>query len=691
MKVTIKTKLLFLSIAVLSIPYVGYQYLREMEQYLRDSLEASLIDTAIAVSGPLHNKGELFSTNARSAIPSIFVHKLSHAIQMDGYTDDWMSYLSWSNTYSQNEGDTQDSLSYKFIISRYQQYYYALLQVEDPELVYRLQDDPGALNNDHINLTFTTPDGDLKHYFFSPSAPGEFTPVELISIKDEYGVESREYSYRTNVSGYWRQTQTGYNLEIRLPVTVIGDAMGIVVTDVDDPLSRANKSVVGTSGEQTYLSPGRILQSSPEVEAMIETYSRTEGRRIWVLNSYGQVLASTGNLSRELAGASVNLLYSLLLPPVHQRFSDDLSGASRLQGDEISNALNGILSSRWRTSPDERAIIVSAAAPVMINNDINGVVVVEETTSHIQIQQRQAMASLYNKSLFVFVFVTALLLLFATRLSIRIRQLERDAASAIDQHGRVVGKFRTSHSTDEIGDLSRNYAAMLDRLKEYNHYLENMAGRLSHELRTPITVVQSSLEQITQVNSEIDKETYLERAREGVHRLNTIVIRLSEATRLEQALQNTQRYKEDVKEILNKCIEGYRGAFSDVEFLINVPDNDVYRNISADLIVQMLDKVIKNAMDFQTKETPIEITLETNETNWSISVVNYGETLTDLMDEQLFNSMISFRDKKAKNEPHLGLGLYIVRLIVEFHNGSVSAKNLANGKGVKIKMVFAGT
>ena len=687
MKVTIKTKLLFLSIAVLSIPYVGYQYLREMEQYLRDSLEASLIDAAIAVSGPLHNKGDLFSTNVQSVIPSIFVHKLSHAIQMDGYTDDWMSYLSWSNTYSQN--DTQDPLSYKFIISRYQQYYYALLQVEDSELVYRVQDDPGALNNDHINLTFTTPDGDLKHYFFSPSASGEFTPFELINVRDEYGVENREYSYRTNVSAYWRQTQAGYNLEIRLPVTVIGESMGIVVTNVDDQNSRVNKSVIGTSGERTHLTPGRILQSSPELETMIETYSRTEGRGIWVLDRYGQVLASTGNLSRELAGATVNLLYSLLLPPVHQRFSDDLSGASRLQGDEISNALNGIPSSRWRTSPDERAIIVSASAPVMINNDINGVVVVEETTSHIQIQQRQAMASLYNKSLFAFIFVTVLLLLFATRLSIRIRQLERDAASAIDQHGRVVGQIRTSHSTDEIGDLSRNYAAMLDRLKEYNHYLEDMAGRLSHELRTPITVVQSSLEQLTQLNSENDKETYLERAREGVHRLNTIVIRLSEATRLEQALQNTERHKENVKDILNKCIEGYRGAFPDVDFFINTPDDDVYQNISADLIVQMLDKVIKNAMDFQIKGTPIEITLDVDEANWSISVVNYGETLPDLMDEQLFNSIISFRDKKAKSEPHLGLGLYIVRLIVEFHNGSVSASNLPNGKGVKIKMLFA--
>ena len=50
------------------------------------------------------------------------------------------------------------------------------------------------------------------------------------------------------------------------------------------------------------------------------------------------------------------------------------------------------------------------------------------------------------------------------------------------------------------------------------------------------------------------------------------------------------------------------------------------------------------------------------------------------MEKQLFQSMVSIREKKGKNdEPHLGLGLHIVRLIAEFHNGEVSARNLVDG------------
>ncbi len=687
-KISIKTKLLMLSIAVLSIPYVGYEYLREMEQYLRDSLEASLIDSAIAVSGPLHNKDILFPPGEQTIQPSIFVHKLTHPIQMDGYTDDWMSYLSWSDTYMKDSGNALDPLIYKFIISRYQQYYYALLQVQDSQSVFRLRENPGALDNDHVILSFKNYNGDLKHYYFSPADSGEFTPFELIRVKDQFGVENNEYDYKTNIGAYWRQTETGYNLEIRIPVNLISGTLGVTVSDVDDPVERTVSSVVGTAGSQTWFDPGRVLQSSLVIEEMIENYARIEGRRIWILNNNGQVLATTGSLTKDLPGPTFNLLYSLLLPPVHQRFSDDLSGASRLQGDEISTALKGIPGSRWRTSPDDRAIILSAAAPVMINNMPNGVVVVEETTSHIQIQQREAMASLFNKSLFVFIFVTLLLLIFATRLSIRIRQLERDAATAIDQHGRVVGGFRTSDSTDEIGDLSRNYAAMLARLKEYNKYLEKLAGRLSHELRTPMTVVQSSLDQLKDVDSVSEKGTYLERAREGIRRLNTIVMRLSEATRLEQALQNTERRFENVNDLISKCTEGYRVAFPDVEFMPNIPGPVLTRNVAADLLVQMLDKVVKNAIDFKSPDSPIEIALMGNEKSWEIKVVNYGPALPDSMDEQLFNSMISLRDKKDDTEPHLGLGLYIVRLVVEFHGGVVSAQNLPNEKGVKVTMVF---
>ena len=66
-----------------------------------------------------------------------------------------------------------------------------------------------------------------------------------------------------------------------------------------------------------------------------------------------------------------------------------------------------------------------------------------------------------------------------------------------------------------------------------------------------------------------------------------------------------------------------------------------------------------------------------------MAIVNYGAKLPADMEDQLFNSMISLRQDKTGNDPHLGLGLYIVRLIAEFSGGSVKAENLSTGDGVR--------
>ncbi|MEX2353840.1 MAG: ATP-binding protein, partial [Gammaproteobacteria bacterium] len=242
-------------------------------------------------------------------------------------------------------------------------------------------------------------------------------------------------------------------------------------------------------------------------------------------------------------------------------------------------------------------------------------------------------------------------------------------------------------ASDEIGDLSRNYAAMLDRLKHYNNYLENMAGRLSHELRTPMTVVQSSLDQFREADTREAKQTYLDRAREGLERLNTIVIRLSEATRLEQAMQSSEKQDTEIKALLENCVEGYRSAWPGVDISLAVPPQTLVQRIAPDLFVQMLDKLVRNAIDFRHGPEPVEIRLLVYSDHWDIQVINYGSVLPDGMEHQLFNSMISVREKKG-GEPHLGLGLYIVRLIAEFHGGGVSATNLVSKKGVMVTVLF---
>lgn len=690
LKFTIRLKLLLLSIAVLSIPYFGFEYLRELERYMQDALELSLTDAARAVAAPLNERADLFP-DVDVNENSLYVHAFNHPIQLDGYGDDWLSYLSWSDTYTESPvrpAGQGDNLSFRIIVSQYQQYIYAFLQVKDRTIVYQRPGANTALDNDHVVLVCTNPAGQLQKYYFSPAAPGSISPFQFRKYTGEFNIKYQTAVFVNNINGVLQPTADGYNLELQIPKIMVGDRMGFIVADVDNAKTRQPVYQVGTAGKATAYKPSRLARSSPEIKKIIDKLTFVDGRRIWVLDKQGHVLSSAGSLDRKEKVEPTNLFYSLILPSVNERFSDDQAGISRLQGPEVLKALQGKPAINWQPAPGGHAVIISAAHPVWIDGKVRGAVVVEETTNNIQMIQRHATKSLLNKTIFVFTAVTLLLLAFATRLSFRLRRLSREAEHAIDEHGRVVADFSVSKDSDEIGELSRNYASMLDRLKQYNQYLEGMSGRLSHELRTPITVVQSSLDRLQVSETEGDRELYLGRASEGIERLNLIVIRLSEATRLEQALTSARKSSTDVCELLTNCLVGYRLAYPQTEFGLTVPDSPVIMDIAAELIVQMLDKLVDNAVGFSEPGKPVKVEWVNIAGNWQLRVTNYGPLLPATMEDQIFNSMVSLRDKKDRSEPHLGLGLYIVRLIAEFHGATVRAESDRNAKSVTFTVEF---
>ncbi|MCW5210833.1 hypothetical protein VU03_03750, partial [Desulfobulbus sp. N3] len=90
--------------------------------------------------------------------------------------------------------------------------------------------------------------------------------------------------------------------------------------------------------------------------------------------------------------------------------------------------------------------------------------------------------------------------------------------------------------------------------------------------------------------------------------------------------------------------------------------------------------IVENAVSFHTPDTAIELQLEQHEdNNISLLVINQGPIIEPDMQQQIFHSMISSRTVKDKS-PHLGLGLYIVRTVLDHHDGRVNVQNLADGR-----------
>lgn len=695
-KFTLRKQLLLVSLTLLLIPWVGYRYLLTVENYLRAGREAVLLERAHAATAMLAEQAQLFAAR-EEATPTptdhVFVRPLRAPITIDGYDDDWALYRDREQSYASDHvlyaqgAYRPESLSFSLVMGSAQGRVYLLFRVRDDQIVYRDPAGAQADNNDFIELQMQDHAGQRVSYVLATSAPG------WISVQRRAADDSDTLIPESRIKGEWQETPLGYNVELRIPLTLLGERMAFSVNDVDDTRTRAVVATVGTAAGRGPDALGTVGVSVPYIQSLLHRLT-PPGARTWVVDAQQRVMALEGGLkssadegaeSETVApsgdGGWVHALYRLVLRQPVEEFQDDLSVASRLEGPVVAAALGGLDATRWRTTPDGRTSILTAATPVRVNDAVAGAVVVEETSNGILLLQNQALETLINLSAVALAIVVSVLLVFATRLSMRVRRLRDAAEAAIAPDGRVNSVRFATAPGDEIGDLSRSFQAMLERLSQYNQYLESMAGKLSHELRTPITVVRSSLDNLDMARTVEERADFARRAREGVDRLSGILSRMSEATRLEQTLQTEVRVDFDLEEVVRGCVEGFRMAHpaQAVQLTVNKPPNTPIRiNGSPDLIAQMLDKLLGNARDFCTLGSAVEARIDAQVDRATLCVANAGPQLPEAMAGRLFDSMVSVRIERG-DEPHLGLGLYIVRLIAEFHRGQARAANRADG------------
>jgi dedicated sortase system histidine kinase len=699
----IRIKLLLSSLALLVVPWLGYTYVNEMERFLRAGQEQGIVATAQAVATALHNRAKLFDPQTGAAASwreesDLYLHVLGVPMDIDGTPDHWPADVAVRAYQAPPADDGTPRGSYfKLRIGQQGAYLYALLEVADAQVVYRAPDSQLVESADHVQFAVQTPSGGFKRYAISAVRPGAGTAYEL-QYRD--GLLSL-FRQDPRIKAVWRETPMGYNVELRLPMSLVGERLAFAVGDVAEP--GATALVYGTSGVQARDQLGRLIIPSPEIQAVVQGLARSTSR-IRIVDRNHRVLAQVGDLRQAQENLQVaednsawgrferrylTPIYRRLLKQPSDNFTDETANAALLQGKDLDRALTGVVGVGRRATADGKAVVVSAAAPIWVGEEVLGAVVVEETTHAVVTLKNRALERLFSTMLIGYAVAALALLIFASRLSARIRRLAREAETAIDAKGRVTGGLRASaRARDEVGDLSRSFSSILDRLGQYTHYLENMASRLSHELRTPIAVVRSSLDNLALEPLPEPAKVYMERAQDGIVRLNTILTRMTEARRLEQMLQSAEREDFDLAQVVAGCVEGYRTAYPEQVFNARIPQGPITVNGVPDLVAQLLDKLVSNAVDFHAPGSAIDLALAVENGAAVLSLSNEGPPLPQKMAGQLFRSMVSVRPQREGAGPHLGFGLYIARLIAEFHGGEIAAANRADGSGVLVTVRF---
>ncbi len=736
----LRTKVAILSLFLLCLPWLGYQYVWEMEKYLRHGQEKTLEGTTQALATALHERPTLFNNQASFLTQvkkgrDLYAYPLSRPIQLDGKRNDWQAYWHNAIEYGENnliyQRDPSQKLGIHFthIVGKYAGYLYAFFEVTDPHVVYRGVNSLSIDKNDHLAIATLAPDGQFKRYIVSTTQDGWINAFQLPMDPSQ----SRPVTPEIKIQGQWRKTQQGYNIELRIPLNMLGSKLGFALYDVNDNQNRQLDAIVGTSAIDDVNKLGTVLVPSPEIEQIIKGMGHNHSR-IWVLDNHGRVLARSGDLHdnqnnwaqsfndsqpqnvwQTIKQTYLHPLYAKILTTPPKDFIDTLEDSTLLEGNYISAALKGQQGSGWRLTPDKKAVVLAAASPIWIDSNVMGVVVAEETTHGIRTLRNKALEKLFDMIITVMGMGTLALFFFASSISNRIRRLRDDAEQAIDTQGRITRPIVPSTNRDEIGDLSRSFANIVTRLGQYNHYLENMSSRLSHELRTPVAVVRSSLEHLSLQSLAPSTDKYVIRAQEGINRLSMIINYMSEATRLEQSITQAETEVFPLTDVINGCIQGYQLTYPHQVFRLNLPSQAVFINGVPEYIAQLMDKLIANALEFSETGKSIDIALvklpnrkseptDKNKTNKhqqiQLTVFNQGPLLPHDMSEAIFESMISIRPmdhsskiKAQQNEkPHLGLGLYIARLITQFHQGHILAQNHIDEKnqqqGVEISITF---
>jgi two-component system sensor histidine kinase ChvG len=650
----LKSKLVALSLLTLLLPWSGWKLLQELERYLRETQETSLLASARLVASAIPLE---FQTRLLFA-PDLYVRlrDLAHQPSLDGYADDWPQ-AGQRLEFQSGDG----TVGVGVLAGSHAERLYLLLEVSREGVRRPSYPSPDS-TADQLTLLIRSPRG-LLRYRISPGAPG---PLQLRSETGEAG----------QGEGFWLDTPAGFRVELSLPGGGEDSDISFMVTDL--PAEWPGR--------------GEWVSLMPEWRRLSEWLTGFAGgsSRVWLVDREGWMLADSGSPATRAGSLEPpapqttwlqRLAYRVVAGSRTDLREEWPAEPLRLADRAVAEALAGREAISWTQDFDTAVARNTAGVPVTLDGRTLAAIVVQSSSDGLLLVTNRALGRLVFTTLALAFGLAAGLWYFASRLSRRVRRLSGAVSRAMED--RVDPEsLPLRRDRDELGELARNNEKLLRAVADYSQYLQTLAGKLSHELQTPLAITRSSLDNLSSQHLDADSRRFLQRAREGVERQTAIVRAMSEASRLEAAIGAAEWERVDLAELVARCFAGYQTLHEGRRLALESAGGQMPLECAPDLLAQALDKLVDNALSLTGPDDEVTVSLSRAGVAYHLGVRNTGSRLPGDFKDRLFDSLVSVREKRGA-APHLGLGLYIVRLVVAAHHGEVSARNLPGEAGVE--------
>ena len=246
---------------------------------------------------------------------------------------------------------------------------------------------------------------------------------------------------------------------------------------------------------------------------------------------------------------------------------------------------------------------------------------------------------------------------------------------------------------DEIGKLTMSIDEMTKELQHRTNKAETFSNDLAHEIRNPLASLKSASELLDKTTEKNESEKLLKIINHDVERIERLITDYSQMLKDEASLSREKMTKINLLEVINNVVEDFKQDLSNQNKKIVIKINEKISSKNGKFILgienrleQVIANLLDNSISFSQDNQKIEISIEETTKNLVMKIKDEGPGFSETSPQKIFKRFYSNRPKNFGK--HSGLGLNIVKNIVELHKGTIAASNRLNTKGAQVEVLL---